>query len=45
MPPPGGRNGYLTEEEKKNKPKVTKDCAHIEVLLQQLYARPLQQAI
>ena len=25
MPPPGGRNGYLTEEEKKNKPKVTKE--------------------
>ena len=25
MPPPGGRNGYLTEEEKKNKPKVTKN--------------------
>lgn len=25
MPPPGGRNNYLTEEEKKNKPKVTKE--------------------
>ena len=25
MPPPGGRNNYLTEEEKKNRPKVTKE--------------------